>query len=933
MKVTSLSTVTRIVLLAAFYFISGLLGKQSTFMGGNIALVWPPSGIALAAILLFGYRFWFGVAAGALLFATINGTPFSFFTVATAIGNTVGAVVCAFLLERFTRFRNPMERLRDVVGFIIFACVLGTTVNALFNVAGLHLPMDQMFSSLWIWWVPNAMGVLVVTPLILAWGSPSAIQWRPGLTVEALICFGGLIAGTLVSFNSWYVYGIENYPLAYLPYPFLVWAALRFGQRGATTGTFLVTALAIYELLQKQGPFFTGHERTSLMLIGCYISVLAISNLLLAGAAVERGIAVRTTEESERRYRAVVEDQTDLICRFNPDGTLTFVNQAYCRFHGKGSGQLLGTNFFPAFEQQDREIPLSHFSSLTPGEPTLSFDDKVLLSTGKFVWQQCTVRALFDEHARIIEFQAVIQDITRRKQSEEATRLGEERLRAILNSMVDGVVVLDHRGLITSFNPAAEIIFRRPSTEVVGLNMRDMFSPSDRAKYDLYLDHHLGSTSTTIIEVNALRPEGAVTPIDLAVSEISLGGSLMNIVVVRDISERKKLEEQYRQSQKMEAIGRLAGGIAHDFNNLMQAILGYSNLIEINIAPNDPNHEPLQQIQKSVDHATSLTRQLLAFSRKQVLKPKILSLNAVVGDLNKLLRRLIGETIHLRVNLDSTAPYVRADPGQVEQMLLNLAINARDAMANVGTLTITTSNADSVPKQPWSTNDLKPGPYAVISITDTGSGMSNDVLAHLFEPFFTTKEVGKGTGLGLSIVFGIVKQSGGEIMVQTEVGRGTTMKIFLPCVEPDETVTEDRPQDSPRPKGTETILLVEDEELVRLMLVEVLKSEGYAVLDAKDGAEALTLADKHNGPIDLLVTDMTMPGLSGWELAGELAKTRSSTPVLYISGYSDEEAILKGNLEKSAEFLQKPFHSDAFLLRTRQILDVRKKKANQSPAV
>ena len=926
-EVTRLSTVTRIVLLTAIYFVSGLLGKYSTFLGGKVVLVWPPAGIALAAILLFGYRFWWGVAAGALLFATINGTPSTFFTLATAVGTTVGAVVCAFLLERFNKFRNPMERLRDVVGFILFACFLGTTVNALFNLAGMRIPMDQMFSNLWIWWVPNAMGALVVTPLILSWGSRSTVSWRTALVLEAIICFGGLVAGTMVSFNSWYASGIQNYPLAYLPYPFLVWAALRFGQRGATTGTFLVAALAINELLQSRGPFVTNNEVTSLMLIGCYISVLAISNMLLAGAAVERAQAVRATEESEKRYRAVVEDQTDLICRFTPEGSLTFVNQAYCRFHGGDSGLLLGTNFFESFEQQDREIPLSHFSSLTPGEPTLSFDDKVRLQGGKFVWQQCTVRALFDENARIIEFQAVIQDITRRKQSEEAARLGEERFRAILSSMVDGVVVLDDSGLITSFNPAAQVIFRRASADVVGLDMRELFSPADREKYDDYLAHHLAENDNTIIEVNAVRAEGAVLPIDLAVSEISLGGSLMHIVIVRDIFERKKLEEQYRQSQKMEAVGRLAGGIAHDFNNLMQAILGYSTLIENSLPAADPNREPLVQIQKSVDHATSMTRQLLAFSRKQVLKPKVLSLNTVVTDLNKLLQRLIGEAIRLQVDLSSSKPYVRADPGQIEQLLLNLAINARDAMNNVGTLTISTSNADTVAKQTWSTTDLQPGPYAVISISDNGTGMTGEVLAHLFEPFFTTKEVGKGTGLGLSIVFGIVKQSGGEITVQTEVGKGTTFKIYLPCLEPTEAEIETPAPVLPLPKGNEKILLVEDEELVRLMLTEVLKSEGYTVLDAKDGADALALAQSHQGPIDLLVTDMTMPGLSGWELAGELAKTRSSTPVLYISGYSDEEAIRKGDLEKNADFLQKPFHSNAFLQKVRQILDLKKKKA------
>jgi PAS domain S-box-containing protein len=256
-------------------------------------------------------------------------------------------------------------------------------------------------------------------------------------------------------------------PLAFLPYPFLVWGALRFGQRGATTGTFVVASLAIYELLHQRGPFWAGNDQTSLMLIGCYIGVVAVGNLLLAGAAVEREVAVRDTAESEKRYRGVVEDQTDLICRFRPDGTLVFVNQAFCRFHGRTREQLLGTNFFPALPEQDREIPLADFARLTPAEPMQAFDNKLLLGQGKLLWQQCTVRGLFDEAGRITEFQAVMQDITRRKESEEALRLGEERFRAILDSMVDGVIVLDKDGGVTLFNPGGGKDFPAPAAEVL----------------------------------------------------------------------------------------------------------------------------------------------------------------------------------------------------------------------------------------------------------------------------------------------------------------------------------------------------------------------------------------------------------------------------------------------------------------------------------
>ena len=902
-------------------------------MGGDVPLVWAPSGIALAAILLFGYRMWWGVALGAWLFSFVEGTPVGFFTFATAIGNTIGAVLCAYLLERFVQFQYSMARVKYVAGFILFACLLGTTVNAAFNVVGLcyggQLPLDHIqwqeifANTVPVWWVPNAMGALVVTPLILAWAAPGSVRWTRSRMVEAACCAAGLLIGTQLSFNSWFVYGVENYPLAYLPYPFLVWAALRFGLRGATTGTFVVAALSIYELLHQQGPFWVGpnHEQTSLMLIGCYLGVVAVGNLLLAAAAVERGAAVRATFESERRYRGVVEDQTDQICRFKPDGTLVFVNQAYCRFHGESREKLIGSNFFPTLPEQDREIPLGEFARLTPSTPIQTFDNKVVLGTGKFIWQQCMVRALFDDENRLVEFQAVTQDITRRKESEEALRQGEERLQAILHSMPDGVIVLDELGLVTLFNPAAEKIFQRAAGQALHRPVEELFAPADRQKYWDYLAGRAGPGQESLIEVNALPAGGGLLPIDVAVREISRGENSLSIVVVRDISERKKLENQYRQAQKMEAVGRLAGGIAHDFNNLMQAILGYINLLERRLPAGDPSHEAVEQIQKSLAHASSLTRQLLAFSRKQVLVTKVLPLNIAVSDMNQLLQRVLGDSVQLKMNLATPTPLIKADPGQVEQLILNLAINARDAMAQGGTLGIETGNVEIRENNPLASGCITPGSYAVLKISDTGCGMTPEVQAHLFEPFFTTKENGKGTGLGLCNVYGIVKQNGGEIIVHTQPGKGTTFDIYLPRVD-GVLVEEDSTELVPRrTHGTETVLLVEDEETVRMMLVEILKAADYNVLDARHGADALELAARHPGPIDLLVTDMTMPGFSGSELANRLSVPRPGMRVLFISGYTDVEASQMGKTNQPVQFLQKPFHPDAFLTKTRQILD------------
>jgi PAS domain S-box-containing protein len=490
MQNRKLTTLTRAVVLIALYFVGGLIGKETSFLSGSVALVWPPAGIALAAILLFGYRFWPGVALGAVLFSFMNGMPLGFFTLGTAIGNTMGAIVCAYLLERFIAFDNAMERTRDVTGYIGLACFLGTTVNAAFNVVSLAysgaVAWDNLFSITLVWWVPNALAGLVVAPFIITWATPSATRWNGRLIAEAVICGAGLVGGTLISFNSWFVYGIQNYPLAYLPFPFLVWGALRFGQRGATTGTLLVSALAIYSLLQGIGPFVTNTERDSLMLIGSYIGILAVTNMLLAAAAAERRAAERAVSESEKRFRAVVEDQTDLICRFKPDGLLTFVNEAFCRFHGKRSDELIGTNFFQTLSKEDAAVPLSYINSLPPDEPVVSFDHRLHSPDDQVVWHQYRVRRLFQEKGPAgagREFQAVIQDITQRKQSEQALRASEEKYRSLIDHIPDVVWTADaNRDLIYISGNAVKVLGYSAEEFLGGQLWLDRIHPEDAAR-------------------------------------------------------------------------------------------------------------------------------------------------------------------------------------------------------------------------------------------------------------------------------------------------------------------------------------------------------------------------------------------------------------------------------------------------------------------
>ena len=385
-------------------------------------------------------------------------------------------------------------------------------------------------------------------------------------------------------------------------------------------------------------------------------------------------------------------------------------------------------------------------------------------------------------------------------------------------------------------------------------------------------------------------------------------------------SARKNLEEQLRQVQKMEAIGRLAGGIAHDFNNLLTVISGYSEIVLSTLSAEDPMRESIQAISDAGVRAASLTRQLLTFSRQRELEPRVLNLNEVVREVERMLRRLIGEDVLLTSVLDPAIHNVKIDPALFEQVLMNLAVNARDAMPTGGKLTIETCNVNWDRDYAATHPQIQTGPYVMLAVTDTGSGMPPEARTRIFEPFFTTKEKGKGTGLGLSTVYGIVKQSGGYVMVQSEEGRGTTFQIYLPRVEG---VAEKHtaPVAHAALGGTETVLLVEDEESVRQLVRETLAAKGYRVVEAENGESGMAAAARHDGKIDLVITDVVMPGMGGRELVKQLAQTRPQTKVLYLSGYTEDAILSEGTIESGAAFLQKPFTLQNLSRKVREVLE------------
>ena len=506
-----------------------------------------------------------------------------------------------------------------------------------------------------------------------------------------------------------------------------------------------------------------------------------------------------------------------------------------------------------------------------------------------------------------------------RKRTEEQLLENERRYRLLFQANPEAMWVYDCETLrFLAVNAAAVARYGYSEQEFLAMTVRDIRPASELPRFEETLR---GQDGGTFSGYRHRRKDGALIDVDIEAQPLTFAGRSARLVLARDVTARRQLEEQLRQAQKMEAVGQLAGGIAHDFNNLLTAILGCTQLLLHATPPEDQRREDVEEIKNAGLRAAELTRQLLAFSRRQVLAPKVLDVNAIVANMDKMLRRLLGEDVALVTHLAADLGPVSADPGQLEQVLLNLAVNARDAMPQGGRLTIETANVFLTEEYAERHHRLPPGPYVLLAVSDTGVGMDEITQKHLFEPFFTTKEVGKGTGLGLATVYGIVKQSGGYIWVYSEPGRGTTLKVYLPRVpgaaEPLPVAVE-----SPElRRGTETVLLVEDAAPVRSLARKGLESYGYQVLEAADGPAALELSARHPRGIDILVTDVVMPGMSGRELAERLAPARPGMRVLYTSGYTDDAMVHQGVLRSGVAFLQKPFVPETLARKVREVLD------------
>lgn len=623
-------------------------------------------------------------------------------------------------------------------------------------------------------------------------------------------------------------------------------------------------------------------------------------------------------ERKRGRHQAIVQALGEIVTINDLDGKVTST-QNWPEVMGQSYEQSTGVGGWSNVVHPDDmpRVTERWMRALKSQQPVT---DEFRMRRADGQWRQMSSHMVpvRDQLGNVTEWVGVIKDVTERRQVDDL-------LRSVLDNALDVIVSADSEGTIEAFNRAGERLFGYPASEVIGqkitLLIPDPKLTEPGPQLPWYLNAMKGQVNSLERQIVGRRKDGARLPLEMAFTAFELNHRQHFTGILRDLTERNALEAQLRQSQKMEAFGQLAGGVAHDFNNLLTIIIGCSDMLLPLMQRDEVGHELVADIRTAGDRAAALTRQLLAFSRRQLLEPKIVNLNETVADVEKMLRRLIGEDVALASNLDASLQPVRVDPGQIEQVLVNLAVNARDAMPRGGQLTIETRNVVWTEEYCRVHLGYMPGRYVMISMTDTGVGMTPDVKRRIFEPFFTTKGAGKGTGLGLATVFGIVRQSGGQVSVYSELNVGTSMQVYLPAIEQTGDAEPTRDSTEAMRMGSETILVVEDEEAVRKIAKLALESHGYTVLEAGSGAAALALVEKYPKHIHLVVSDVVMPGMSGRELSVELRKMRSDFRLLFISGYTDDAVVRHGIVKADDAFLQKPFSPNSLARKVREVLD------------
>jgi two-component system, cell cycle sensor histidine kinase and response regulator CckA len=625
--------------------------------------------------------------------------------------------------------------------------------------------------------------------------------------------------------------------------------------------------------------------------------------------------------EREERFRQLAENIDEVFYIMDAQFKETlYINPAYERIWGHSCQSLYDAplSFMEPVPAEDRVRLQGYIERIQRGEQPGKLEIRVVQPSGEVRWVLTHAVPIRNEHGEVYRISGIALDITESHEARLALEESADRYRKLTLASFDAIVITED-GLLREVNPGfLEMFGYESAEEVIGRSVADFVAEESREA----LGRRLASDAEGTYELAGVRKDRGKVTLETTARMHVISGKRVRITALRDVTERRKLENQLRQAQKMEAVGRLAGGVAHDFNNLLTVIMIHTDLLLEGLVPTDPRAADLIQIRQASVTAASLTRQLLAFSRQQVIEPRVVVLEDLVTQTQKLLTRLIGEDIELATKFGSEPCVVYSDPGQLEQVIMNLVVNARDAMPTGGKLTIETSRVELDEEYAAAHWPATTGRYAMLAVSDTGVGMDEETRSHIFEPFFSTKEQGKGTGLGLATVYGIVKQSAGFIWVYSEPGNGATFKIYLPLHESAAAVAaEDQTDEQRAPLGSETVLVVEDSKSVRDIARRVLERQGYRVLDASLASDALQLATASDGPIHLLLTDVIMPEMSGRVLAEKFALLQPKSKVLYMSGYTDDAVIRHGVLRAKTAFLQKPFTAEALARRVREVLD------------
>jgi two-component system, cell cycle sensor histidine kinase and response regulator CckA len=731
---------------------------------------------------------------------------------------------------------------------------------------------------------------------------------------NALVCFGFALLVTLMAAALFMLF-----PAIAQPYYFFVAAiALATWYGGWKPGALSLVLSAVLAIFCMILPY--RHASASPLNLTAYLAFMATSALVFAlSASLQR--TVSELNKSHLHFGGVVQMSEDAILTIDERQNITLFNAGAEKIFGYDAADVLGKSVNMLLPEPFRPMHAAHVQAFANSPDALR-----PMNRRDGVYGLRKDGNQFPAEASISKFEAGgmkimtvrLRDITERVAAEHTLR----QLAAIVESSKDAIIGENLDGIIQSWNPGAEEMYGYAWAEVLAKPATILLPTGAEDEVAANVQRAREGVSTNYDTVR-MRKDGKQIKVALTVSPIrdSHGAVVGASTIARDITERHRLEQQLHQSQKMEAVGLLAGGVAHDFNNLLGVIVGYAYLVHTSGSSDEHVRNLGQQIINAAEKGSALTRQLLAFGRKQIMIPKVIDLSETTAGLGEMIPRLLGEDIEVRIVHGERLKHVKADPSQFEQVIMNLAVNARDAMPDGGKLTIETSNVyfDEVDARH---NNLPPGDYVLLAVSDTGEGMSDETRAHIFEPFFTTKDAGKGTGLGLATVYGIVSQSQGYIWVYSELGNGTTFKIYLPATAATAATT---PLTAHRHQltvcGTETVLLVEDQAELRELFTQVLRDKGYKVLSANGGRDALQQMAKQNSPVHLLLTDVIMPEMRGNKVAEALADRYPDMKVVYMSGYTDSALIHSGSLPEDMVFLQKPFTPDAMLRLIREVLD------------